>query len=264
MSRRRRRIETDRRAVSETLGYILVFSLVISTIGTVMIFGFSGLEDRQSVEQVNNVERAFDVLADNFDDMRRYEDPSRATEVRLAGGTLSLGQPVTIAVGQGSNGSLDPNEQTNVTTLRPLVYESDAGSVVYEAGMVFRSDDEQSLPRTSTSFVVTDGAATVPAIVTTDGGDTAGISSDRTVLVSADRNPRTRTTAERTIDADGGELWVEIESPRADGWARQLRADGFDNVIHDGDRVAARLESEDGETPDRVTLAVTPVSVQFR
>ena len=264
MSRRRaRRIETDRRGVSETLGYVLVFSLVISTIGAVMIFGFSGLEDRQEVEQVNNAERAFDVLADNFDDMRRYEDPSRATEIRLAGGTLSLGEEVTVAVGQGSGGTLDATEQTNVT-LRPLVYESDGGIVVYEVGMVFRSDGETNLPRTRTPFVVTDHTATVPAIVTVAGSGTTGITSDRAVLVSAERNPRTRTTSQRTVDAGGGQLWIEIESPRADGWARQLRADGFDNVIHDGDRVAAQLESETGETPDRVTLAVTPVSVQFR
>ena len=264
MSRRRaRRIETDRRGVSETLGYVLVFSLVISTIGAVMIFGFSGLEDRQEVEQVNNAERAFDVLADNFDDMRRYEDPSRATEIRLAGGTLSLGENVTITVGQGSNGTLDPDMQTQTNvTLRPLVYESDGGIVVYEAGMVFRSDGERSLPRTSTQLVVTDSTAAVPAIVTGSGGSVEAISSDRTVLVSAD-DPDESNTIE-TIDAEGEELWIEIESPRADGWEQQLRSDGFDEVTRNDDRVAARLESDTGETPERVTLAKTVVDIEFR
>lgn len=254
----------DRRGVSEVLGYILVFSLVIATITTTMVFGFGGLEDRQAEEQVTNIERAFDVLADNVADMQRHGDPSRATEIRLAGGTLSLGQEVTIRVGQGSSGTIDPNAQTNVT-LRPLVYESEGGTVVYEAGMVFRADEASSLARTQTPFVVDDARAVVPAVLTTPDTARSGVSSDQTVLVETTRNPRTQTIAERTIEADGGELWLAIETPRADGWARQLEAEGFEDVSHTDDRVTARLAVDDGSTePDRATLTVTPVSVAFK
>jgi hypothetical protein len=255
----------DRRGVSEVLGYILVFSLVIATITTTMVFGFGGLEDRQAEEQVTNIERAFDVLADNIDDMQRYEDPSRATEIRLAGGTLSLGQEVTMTVGRGSGGTIDPSAQTNVT-LRPLVYESEGGTVVYEAGMVFRADEASSLARTETPFVVDDARAVVPTIVTVSGGDAVGVSSDQTVLVETERNPRTQTVAQRTIEANGGELWLAIETPRADGWARQLEAEGFEDVSHTDDRVTARLAVDDGglTEPDRATLTVTPVSVTLR
>ena len=264
MSRRARRIETNRRAVSETLGYILVFSLVISTIGTVMIFGFSGLEDRQSVEQVNNVERAFDVLADNFDDMRRYEDPSRATEIRLAGGTLSLGEKVNITVGQGSNGVIDGN-QTRVR-LEPLIYESDGGIVVYEAGMVFRSDSERSLSRTETPIVLGESAAVVPITKTEPDGETTGITSEQTILVEGTRT-EPESIDSRTIEADGEELWIEIDSPRADAWERQLTNDGFEEVSRDGDQVTARLAGEHNghqRAPTKVTLRETPIGIEFR
>ena len=261
MSRRARRIETNRRAVSETLGYILVFSLVISTIGTVMIFGFSGLEDRQSVEQVNNVERAFDVLADNFDDMRRYEDPSRATEVRLAGGTLSLGEEVNITVGQGSNGEINGN-QTSVD-LDPLVYESDGGIVVYEAGVVFRVDDGQSLPRSETPIVVGEEVSIVAPILTDSGGGPTAISSEQTILIETSRI----AAQQSEISANGNDLLLQVESPRADGWERQLNSEGLKNVSREGNRVTAQLAvNENGKekSPERAVLADTDVVVVFR
>jgi len=38
----------DERGVSNVVGYVLVFSLVTMTIGTVFAVGITGLEDRQS------------------------------------------------------------------------------------------------------------------------------------------------------------------------------------------------------------------------
>jgi hypothetical protein len=119
---------TDHRAVSETLGYILIFGIMISTITAATVFGFGGLEDRQAVEKVTNVERAFDVLADNFGDISRYEESSRATEIRLAGGTIRLADSVTVTVGQWDSGSFVTNETTTVT-FQPLIYGTDSGDV---------------------------------------------------------------------------------------------------------------------------------------
>lgn len=262
----------DRRGVSEALGYVLVFSIVVGTVGTTMVVGFSGLEDRQSVEQVTNVERAFDVLAENLDDMGRYEDPSRATEIRLAGGTLSLGEEVNMTVGRWDDGSddfVDGNETNETATLRPLVYESDGGRVVYEAGMVFRGDGETSLARTETPFVVEEETTAVSTVVTDRESSTTGITSDRSVLVEADRepNPPQDDLTRRTIAADGEELWIEIESPRADGWARQLREEGFQDVSTNDERVTARLavEDDDGSVTEseEATLVVTRIDIGF-
>lgn len=268
MSRRSAGIDrfgSDSRAVSETLGYILVFSLIIGTITAATVFGFSGLNDRQAAEQVTNVERAFDVLADNFKDINRYEDPSRATEIRLAGGTIQFGEPVTVTVGQWEDGSFDPDSQTS-TTFRPLVYESDGGTIVYEGGMIFRTDGERSISRTKTPFARGSSTTVIPVAVTAPGDDRVALSSDRTVLVTGERRPNTVPLANRTIEADesesGTELRVAIDSPRADGWQRQLIADGFaeDEIEYDAstNRVSAPLDG------DRATLSVTRIDVIFR
>ena len=260
----------DDRGVSETLGYILVFSVVITTITTASVFGFSGLEDRQAAEQVRNVERAFDVLADNFGDIARYEDPSRATEIRLAHGTVAFGEPVTITVGQNSTtpGEAFVDDPTNVTnvTLEPLVYRSDRSSVVYEGGVVFRVDDGASIARSSLPFVVGEESALVPTVDTTQDGETSGVGGERTVLVVGEYRPNGQPLANRTVEGD--DLQLRIESPRADGWSRLLREQGYENVSYDPatETVIADLAVDrDGTVshPQRARLPTTNIGVRF-
>jgi len=251
---------SDSRAVSETLGYILVFSIIVTTIATATVFGFTGLEDRQAAEQVTNVERAFDVLADNFADISRYEDPSRATEIRLADGTLSVGEPVTITVGQWDTGSeqfVDGNTQN--VTFRPLVFEGDGGEVVYESGVVFRASRSGSIARSPLPFVVGTETAVVPVTATSTSSSTTGVGGDQTVQVVGERRATTRLD-NQTVDADGETLAVQVDSPRADGWTRQFRQEEYPILDESDGTVTAELGvSDDG----RVRLPVTNINIRF-
>lgn len=253
--------DADSRAVSETLGYILVFSLIVTTIATATVFGFSGLEDRQAAEQVTNVERAFDVLADNFADISRYEDSSRATEMRLADGTISMGEPVTITIGQWEAGSeqfVDGNTQN--VTFRPLVFQSDGDNVVYESGVVFRESRSRSIARSPLPFVVSTETAIVPVTATASSTTTTGVGGDQTVQVVGERRATTRPLENRTINADGETLAVRVDSPRADGWERQFREEGYPILNDSDDTVTAELSvTNDG----RVRLPVTNINIRF-
>ncbi|MFC7136780.1 hypothetical protein ACFQRB_10335 [Halobaculum litoreum] len=73
------------RAQSDAIGFVLVFSLIVLTVGTVYAAGYPALQDLRSDEQLENMERAFEVLDDNVDDMAREGAPSRATEIKLNG-----------------------------------------------------------------------------------------------------------------------------------------------------------------------------------
>ncbi len=77
---------TDR-AVSETISFVLVFSLIVASVGAVYAIGVSELEATRDAERIENAQRAFDVLADNVDDVLEGA-PSRGTEVKLAEATL--------------------------------------------------------------------------------------------------------------------------------------------------------------------------------
>ena len=266
---RRRSLAVDTRGVSETLGYVLVFSIIITTITTASVFGFGGLENRQAVEETTNVERAFDVMADNFADISRYDDPSRATEIRLAGGTIGFDEPVTVTVGQwnSTTDSFEDNESVNVT-FQPLEFQGEGGNVVYEAGVVFRVDGSRSIARSPLPFVVGEETALVPTVATIQDTTTTAVGGEQTILVVGERRSTVQTLANRTIEADGNELRVRIESPRADGWSQRLESAGYRNVSYepDDEAVSAELAVErDGSLrqPDRVRLPITFIQVRF-
>jgi len=254
-----RQFEVDRRAVSETLGYILVFSIIVTTISTVSVVGFTGLEDRQAAEEITNVERALDVLRDNFADLQRYEDPSRATEVRLASGTLGTGESVRITVGQWDGGGFVTDRQTNVS-FEPLVYRSDRSRVVYEAGVVFRSDDGRTIARSSTPFVDGDERAVMPVVATHPGGETTAVGGERTVLVVGQRAPRGIKKSVFNSTVAGDDLRLRINSSRADGWARQLRTEGYsvNETLTTETKVIADLDA------GRASLPESHIDVWFR
>ncbi|MFC6988243.1 hypothetical protein ACFQJD_05030 [Haloplanus sp. GCM10025708] len=115
------------RAVSDVVGFVLVFSLIITSVGVVTVFGISTLEDARTDERINNAERAFDVLADNFDDIARGGAPSRATEIKLAETSLTLAETVDLSVNASDEADPYPSE------FRPIVFSAGSETdIVYE------------------------------------------------------------------------------------------------------------------------------------
>src|SRR6056297_760530 len=124
--------EGARRAVSDTLGFVLVFGLVLSTVSVVYVGGFDVLTDARDTQQFANTERALDVLDANVEDLAVRGAPRRTTEVLLANGDLSFGPPVTFNV--TANGT-----NYYAATIRPVVYRADDGDeLVYANGALFR------------------------------------------------------------------------------------------------------------------------------
>lgn len=243
------------RAVSDTVGYVLVFALITGTVAIVFTVGIAGLSSSQQSEQVNNVERAFDVLADNLRDIQRYDDPSRATEVRLADGTLRFDDAtvITVEVYNGSSGNV-----TDSVTLssQPIVYADDSDTTIaYDAGMVVRSDHGNSVMLNSPRFVVRDGEAVLPFVETYPRGDRVSIGGDGTVLVIGHRQSQ-RTDA---LVADGSteRVNVTVASERIDAWNRTFaRADDFTFLSEEGESATYRMEGVESITVTRTIVEI--------
>lgn len=237
------------RAVSEVLGYVLVFSMVLAAITFVSISGFATLEDARDAEQHNNAERAFDVLANNVEDVYKRGAPSRATELSLDGTQLSVGEEVGLRV------SVDGSTRVD-TTIRPLVFQgSDGVALVYEAGAVFRTQRQggyvvRGPPLQSSSeqllfTVVRTNRSNVQSI----GGSSVLV---RTVARGTDVAVRSSGGHDVTIEL--------VDSPRQELWHRHLEeARGLSCGVS-GDT----LSCDDSDTdPDRVLVTVTDVHVEL-
>lgn len=170
----------DDRGVSEVIGFVLVFSLVLGTISLVYVGGLSGLDDARNAERINNAERAFDVMANNFQQMGRGDAPNRATEIKLADAQLTTSGNRRV--------SINSSNMSEPAAANPVAIKYDAPgetSLVYENGAVIRVDDGSAIMRREPDWLFTDNRAVV-RFISVRGSDQGVGGSASTVLVRAE------------------------------------------------------------------------------
>lgn len=214
------------RGVSEVVSFVLVFGLVISTVGIVYVSGFGGIERVQGVERVSNAERAFDVLGDNLADIYSEGAPSRATEIKLSDADLAIGTASTVRV------DVTNLAGTNVygKNVDPIVYSAPGSDtqIVYEAGAVIRTDGSNGIMLREPPFRFSKNGATrrmVVPIVQTRSVGVESVGGSTTVLVRGERSVSQPLAVER----DPGTVYeVDLEFdttlPRASVWVEYFEA----------------------------------------
>lgn len=240
------------RGVSEALGFVLVFALIISTVGTVYAVGMDGLEGARDLERVNNAERAFDVLADNFDDVARRGAPSRATEVKLADAQLGFGAPVVMNV-SGARVSDPADNFTAEFRVSPVVYRAADTSVLYAGGAVVREQKAGSRMVRSPPFVLDDERVVLPLVQTRKAD--AGVGGETTVLV---RSVHSTTGVVAARDEGTWNLTLNVSTPRAAVWREELSSrPDVTCGTPEADFVSCTV------TTDRLYVTVTRIDVSF-
>ncbi len=235
---------SDDRGVSDVVGYVLIFSLIVATVGVVTTVGFSTLEDRQDAERVNNVERAFDVFANNVEDVYRGGAPSRATEMRLAGGELRYGEQVKITVADTSN-----TEINTTVRMTPLVYADGDTEIVYVGGAVIRSERESAVMIREPPFRFDSQRTLLPLVDTNGFPGRTSVSVERTVRVRSASIERIATPEPDLSDAD--ELRLTVNSSRTDVWERYFdeQAPEVGGSVSNNGEVSLTFDTEELSTP---------------
>jgi len=77
-------------AVSETVGFIIIFGIVISGIGLVTLYGYPALLDQQHEANIRNMEKTLIVLQTDINSLAFKNVPYQETAVQVSGGTLSV------------------------------------------------------------------------------------------------------------------------------------------------------------------------------
>lgn len=249
------------RAQSDAVGFVLVFSLIVLTVGTVYAAGYPALEEFRTDEQLENMERAFDVLDDNLEDLSREGAPSRATEIKLNGGTLAVNGSTTITVNATTPNPVRGENFTAPTRNEstPITYNEGDTTVVSAHGAVLRQDGDAAVMRSEPGWVVDGEHALIPLVVTGRTGDRVAFGGSSTVLVRGQVTGR--GVAGELVAAAGDDVTVTVtvESPRADAWKRYFESEGFtavDDTPADG-AVTYRFEV------DSVVVQLTTVSVEL-
>jgi hypothetical protein len=197
----------DERAISEVLGYVVVFSLVITSI--LLVTGaFSVIQDVRDSEREKNAARAFDVTAENMAAIYERDAPSRATEIDLGDSSIFYANNVSITVrGDGT--------ELASYRIRPVEMQvTDEQSLVYEGGAVFRDQPDADVMLREPPFLLTNDRVNIP-IVQTIAPEIQSVGST-TVLLRGERTDR--SVIESDTSSSYSQLTIEVASPRYEGW----------------------------------------------
>lgn len=212
------------RAVSEVLGYVLIFTLIVGSIAIVTVGGLNSLESARTNEQAANAERAFDVLHDNLADVHSEGAPSRATEIALGESQLYFGENITMRVKVDTGASTFDEDYE----IRPVIFRvGDGRQLVYEGGATFRESRDGGIMLNDPPFRLNANGAYIP-IVRTTAPNVQSIGSTN-VLVRGQAG--TREVLHRGLGSGTVEL-IEIESPRHEIWAEYFRDAGYCDTVN--------------------------------
>lgn len=222
------RMANEERAVSEIIGYILIFALIITTVGFVSISGLPTFDSVRESEQLQNAERAFDVLNSNMAEVHERGAPSRATELNAGDATVETGEPVTFNVSVKENGDTVEYAEAEIN---PVVF-SGLGETefVYVAGAVIRDQPDRSLMLREPPFKLGEKRAAFTLVETFS--DSRQSTGGGTVLVRAASTSRSVAIADTsTADSQYDEINITVsDSPRQDLWERYFEDElGMEN-----------------------------------
>lgn len=250
------------RGVSETISFVLVFALVVASVGTVYAVGVSELEATRDAERVENAQRAFDVLADNLNDLLEGA-PSRGTEVKLSEATLRSADDAQINVTVDPNGTAPSSWDV---PLSPLVYDVQAGGQVrLSNGAVLRDSASGSATMIRGPPLIVDDDRVLLTIIKQEHVGSAAVGGDRTIRVRMAASRPRRFYDNESVEFDM--VRVNVTSPYTDAWSRHYESVGFDCTEADAPgpdspgMVSCTIENE--EQVDRVTVVWLRVTTEF-
>lgn len=209
------RRNTDRhQAVSDLIGFAVVFGIVVLSISLVYTFGLGALTDVQNDEAFDNAERAFDIIADNVGDVNNNGAPSRSTEVDFGQGDLSLTGEANLTVEYGTG---------NATALvTPLRYRNDVQGLFYVSGAVVRTSRDSATMIREPPFRFGAERTVVSLVQTKQAGDTASLGGGSARVTTRQKNP-----SQVAVETGGVSYEIIVTSPRFRAWQRYLEDEGL-------------------------------------
>lgn len=168
----------DTRAQSELVGFVMIFGIVVLTIGLVVTTGFVGFQSAQDYQRTANAEQAVSALAHAVEENAFAGAPSRSTEIGLMEASMAVETTNTTLTVEDGDG---PHEVTTGS----VVYTADDTTLAYRNGAIIRSDDGETTMLREPPFVLSEDEVILPVIRMSDEeGGTVGGTSAITVRTS--------------------------------------------------------------------------------
>ncbi|QFU82974.1 DUF7289 family protein [Natronorubrum aibiense] len=262
---------TTDRAVSEVVAFVLVFAIILGSVGILYSTGFQAMDDYQETEQLVNAERAMDALASNFNDIIRYNGVNqRYGELSLRGGAVrssDSGTNLDILIEKDDeNRSISDRDDAEflqyytgeTLDLGEFAYTSDGDRIAYEGGGLVRGDDSEdwSLVRKQPHITCSDDReAAVISLVTISADDRSVQSSSGLGVTMSVEN---RSSAVYTDDVDSVSITIDDDDTAYnDAWNSTLDTDRGWTDNDNGDDLRRTCPA------DRVVVTIVEVDLEY-
>ena len=221
-------------AVSEVVGFILVFSIIMLAIGVIYAVGYPTIQSSKENTQFQNMEQSFMVLQSNINTVAFDHAPVKTLKTSLGGGSLTV---------NSSKGHITVERQNAEIrysgTLGAIEYEKNGRSVAYEGGGVWEKYPagaaiKLSEPRIFVQDV--DGNRTVFVSIINISSDLSSVGGDGTASVVVRSKP---STYPLNITYFYDNVIITVKSDYADAWGRYFNGiidlTGTDEVVRGPD-----------------------------
>jgi len=235
---------SDDRGVSEVIGFILVFAIIITSVTLLSMTGFQAMRDYQDGEQLRNAERAIEAFAENANDVMRYDSiDTRQGELSLQEGTVT-----TSSTGTNLTINIDGKKRP-VGELGTFTYTVDNDRIVYEGGGVIRGDDSGSVFLSQPQLQCNDETAVI-SLVRIDDGRSIQSSGQVGFTISEKKWNSTLYSGKDNVAIE-----VNSDSPTSDAWNSTLES-------WDGEPTDNNKKCELGSGSGQVVVTIVDVEIQ--
>lgn len=188
------------RGVSNVLGYVLLFAIVLSSITLVGTVGVGQLTEARDSTLAMNAEHSMTGVASAVDDVHS-DNVSRTSRLRLGSGSLKAGDATEVTV------SIDGSQVAPPFTAEPIVFETGDTRILYVLGAVFRLEERGETVVSAPNYGIDSDSAVVPIPLTSawESGDAVSGSNAQVRLNRSDA---------RKPDSGGSSVRLELDTPR--------------------------------------------------
>jgi hypothetical protein len=245
------------RAVSNTVAFVLVFALIVTSAGLVATVGFGSLRDVQQAQQADLSIGTLRAVGGEIDGIAAGERPAYRDSIELGSGRLAVvnGTVVDVTVANTTGTVFDETYRP-----RALVYAFEGRNVSYESGVLARGSESQSAVLVSEPSTIrcspASDTATITLVRLVAGSDSAASGGPVTVEARRlDSSPPANVTGlnypTTRPHPTAKNVTVAVSGPWQAAWREALVAQGF---TPDGGSTATCSVS-------RVTVRVVRVEV---
>lgn len=219
-------------AVSETVGFILMFSIVILSMSMIYILGYPILQEHIESSVFENAQQSFIVLQSDMKRVAFEQVPVKTMKIKLHSSTISVDNRSSILISYNDSTLHSDNYSTG-----EIEFTKNEKVLTYENGGLWMVQPPSgaimvSKPPIYTGMINNDNMTTI-GVISVQGRRSTGGNGIVSIIMEHD-------SSDLIKPSEKVDVTVTINSVYSRQWARYLEENGFDIISSTTSSVSAR------------------------